>query len=107
MFQKQLKQDWSNKTGMDYWFKNIDTKELFSQTLPEKPEKNPRIYIAEDMNDWNSRDYLKKLRDNGFVEIARFDGDFAGMPTNSLITVHEAACFVYFIRADEMPGESQ
>ena len=59
------------------------------------------------MNDWNSRDYLKKLRDNGFVEIARFDGDFAGMPTNSLITVHEAACFVYFIRADEMPGESQ
>ncbi|MBK8288779.1 MAG: glycosyltransferase family 39 protein [Cellvibrionales bacterium] len=106
-FQKQLKQDWSNKTGMDYWFKNIDTKELFSQTLPEKPEKNPRIYIAEDMNDWNSRDYLKKLRDNGFVEITRFDGDFAGMPTNSLITVHEAARFVYFIRADEMPGESQ
>jgi hypothetical protein len=53
------------------------------------------------MNDWNSRAYLQKLRDNGFVEIAKFDGDFADMPTNSLITVHEAAHFVYFVRADE------
>lgn len=100
-FQKKLKQDWSNKTGVDYWMKEIDTHELFSQTLPEKASKNPRIYIAEDMNDWNSRAYLQKLRDNGFVEIAKFDGDFSDMPTNSLITVHEAAHFVYFVRADE------
>jgi hypothetical protein len=100
-FQKKLKEDWTTKTGTDYWIKNIDSQDLFSQTLPEKPPKNPRIYVAEDMNDWNSRAYLQKLRDNGFVEIAKFDGDFADMPTNSLITVHEAAHFVYFVRADE------
>ena len=100
-FQKKLKEEWSTKTGVDYWVKNIDTQDLFSQTLPERPLKNPRIYVAEDMNDWNSRAYLQQLRDNGFVEIAQFDGDFADMPTNSLITVHEAAHFVYFVRADE------
>lgn len=106
-FQKTLKEDWSRKTGRDYWFKNIDTRELFSQTLPEKPANNPRIYIAEDMNDWNSAAYLEKLRHNGFVEIAEFTGDFSDMPTNSLITVHEAARFVYFVRADEMPSSGE
>ena len=103
-FQRQLRQTWSQKTGVDFWLKNIDTRELFSQTLPERPPKNPRIYVAEDMNDWNSRDYLQKLRDNGFVQIAEFEGDFADMPTNSLITVHEAARFIYFVRQDDMPA---
>jgi hypothetical protein len=103
-FQQKLRQDWSEKTGVDFWLKNIDTRDLFSQSLPEKPQKNPRIYVAEDMNDWNSRDYLKKLRDNGFVQIAEFEGDFADMPTNSLITVHQAARFVYFVRSDEVPA---
>lgn len=105
-FQQKLKEDWSKKTGADYWIKNIDSLDLFSQTLPEKPPKNPRIYVAEDMNDWNSRNYLQKLRNNGFVEIARFDGDFADMPTNSLITVHEAAHFVYFGRKDDMTADT-
>ncbi|HSC76183.1 MAG TPA: glycosyltransferase family 39 protein [Pseudomonadales bacterium] len=106
-FQQQLKQDWSQKTGVEYWLKNISALDLFSQTLPEKPPKNPRIYVAEDMNDWNSRDYLQKLRNNGFVQIAEFEGDFADMPTNSLITVHEAARFVYFVRQDDMPAQEQ
>ena len=56
--------------------------------------------MAEDLNDYNSRDYLQKLKNNGFVQIGEFRGDFADMPTNSLITVHEAARFVYFIRQD-------
>lgn len=103
-FQQKLRRDWSEKTGVDFWLRNIDTHDLFSQTLPQKPPKNPRIYVAEDMNDWNSRDYLKKLRDNGFIQIGEFEGDFADMPTNSLITVHQAARFVYFVRSDEVPA---
>lgn len=99
-FQQQLKKNLSEKTGKDYWLKNIDRNELFSQSLPEKPPKNPRIYVVEDLNDWNSRVYLQKLRDNGFVQIAEYRGDFADMPTNSLITVHEAARFLYFTRVD-------
>lgn len=100
-FQKILQAEQSEKSGVNYWFKNIDRSDMFSQTIPQKPENNPRIYVMEDLNDWNSRTYLQKLRDNGFVQIAAFDGDFADMPTNSLITVHEAAHFVYFVRADE------
>jgi hypothetical protein len=99
-YQQQLKKETTEKTGVDYWIKNVDRSDLFSQTLPEKPPKNPRIYMVEDLNDYNSRDYLKKLRNNGFVQIGEFQGDFADMPTNSLITVHEAARFVYFIRQD-------
>jgi hypothetical protein len=98
-FQQQLKKEWSAKTGKKYWLKNIDRSDMFSQSLPEIPARNPRIFVAEDLNDWNSRTYLQKLRDNGFVQIAEFRGDFADMPTNSLITVHEAARFVYFIQS--------
>jgi hypothetical protein len=100
-FQQQLKREVFAKTGVDFWLKNIDRSDLFSQSLPQKPEKNPRIYVAEDLNDWNSRVYLQKLRDNGFVQIAIYRGDFADLPTNSLITVHEAARFLYFVRSDE------
>ncbi|HQQ75508.1 MAG TPA: glycosyltransferase family 39 protein [Pseudomonadales bacterium] len=100
-FQKNLQTEQSEKSGKNYWFKNIDRSDMFSQTIPKKPANNPRIYVAEDLNDWNSRIYLQKLRDNGFVQIAEFDGDFADMPTNSLITVHEAAHFYYLIRMEE------
>lgn len=61
--------------------------------------------MLEDLNDWNSRDYRQQLLDNGFVQVAEFTGDFADMPTNSLITVHEAARFHYFVRRDEWPGD--
>lgn len=106
-FQQQLKRDFSAKTGIDFWLKNIDRSDMFSQTLPQKPEKNPRIYVAEDLNDWNSSLYLRKLRDHGFVQIAVYSGDFADMPTNSLITVHEAAHLYYFVRSDDLPDSSQ
>ncbi|HQQ62446.1 MAG TPA: glycosyltransferase family 39 protein [Pseudomonadales bacterium] len=106
-FQQQLKKDFSAKTGIDFWLKNIDRSDLFSQSLPQKPENNRRIYVAEDLNDWNSRVYLQKLRDNGFVQIAVYHGDFADMPTNSLITVHEAARFYYFVRGDEVAVPDQ
>lgn len=96
-FQQQLKREWSGKTGKDHWLKNIDRSDMFSRSLPKIPPGNPRILVAEDLNDWNSRLYLQKLRDNGFVQVAEFRGDFADMPTNSLITVHEAARFVYWM----------
>lgn len=101
-FQQQLKQQWSKKYDKDFWIKNIDRKNLFAQILPEKLTGNPRIYVAEDLNDYNSRDYLEKLRSNSFVQIASFEGDFADMPTNSLITVHEAARFAYFVRSEDI-----
>ncbi len=104
-FQKALKERLSKKTGVDFWIKNIDRGDLFGRTLPEKPPKNPRIYVLEDLNDWNSREYRAELLANGFVQVAEFTGDFADMPTNSLITVHEAARFHYFVRRDEWPGD--
>ncbi len=99
-FQQQLKQQWSNNTGKVFWIKNIDRRDLFSQTLPEIPAGNPRIFMVEDLNDYNSRLYLQKLRANGFTQIATYEGDFSDMPTNSLIVVHEAARFYYFIHTD-------
>jgi hypothetical protein len=101
-FQKKLQQQWQEKNnGVNYWIKNIDRSDMFSQTPPEKPPKNPRIYVMEDLNDSSARGYAKTLRNNGFVQIAEFRGGFADMPTNSLITVHEAARFIYWIRCDE------
>ena len=97
-FQQQLKQQWSEKQGAVYWIKNIDRRDLFSQTLPEPLSGNPRIFMVEDLNDYNSRLYLQKLRDNGYTQIAVYEGAFANMPTNSLIIVHEAARFYYFVR---------
>ena len=99
-FQQQLKQQWSNNTGKVFWIKNIDRRDLFSQTLPEIPAGNPRIFMVEDLNDYNSRLYLQKLRANGFTQIATYEGDFSDMPTNSLIVVHEAARFYYFVRSE-------
>ncbi len=101
-FQQQLKQQWSERYGKEFWIKNIDRKKLFAQKLPETLAGNPRIYVAEDLNDYNSRDYLENLRNNGFVQIARFEGDFSNMPTNSLITVHQAARFFYFVRQTDI-----
>lgn len=98
-FQKSLKAQWP-----DFWIKAVDRSEMFSMSLPERPPKNPRLYAVEDLNDAHSRRYLALLAAHGFVEVARFEGDFADMPTNSLITVHEAARWVYFIRADERPA---
>lgn len=97
-FQKQLKEGWPG-----FWLKSVDRSDLFGRSLPERPAKTPRIYVVEDFNDWNSRDYAQQLRDNGFVQIAEFTGDFANIPTSSLLTVHEAARFRYFIRRDEWP----
>lgn len=99
-FQQQLKQQWSDKTGKTYWIKNVDRRDLFSQALPEPLAGNPRIFMVEDLNDYNSRLYLQKLRDNGYSQIASYEGAFADMPTNSLITVHEAARFYYFVRSE-------
>jgi hypothetical protein len=62
--------------------------------------------MVEDLNDFNSKQYLQKLRDNGFISIAQYDGAFADMPTNSLITAHEAAHFVYFVRQQDMQATS-
>lgn len=102
MFQQQLKQQWSDKTGKTYWIKNIDRRDLFAQALPEPLPGNPRIFMMEDLNDYNSRLYLQKLRDNGYAQIAEYKGAFANMPTNSLIVVHEAAQFYYFVRTQDL-----
>jgi hypothetical protein len=100
-FQKALLKQWPT-----FWIKNVDRSELFSRSFPVKPPKNPRIYVVEDFNDWNSREYAQQLRNNGFVQIAEFEGDFHAIPTSSLLTVHEAARFRYFIRQDEITSPS-
>jgi hypothetical protein len=105
-FQQQLKQEWSEKYAKDFWIKNIDRRDIFSQKIHQPPAGNPRIYMVEDLNDFNSKQYLQKLRDNGFISIAQYDGAFADMPTNSLITAHEAAHFVYFVRQQDMQATS-
>ncbi len=102
IFQQQLKQQWSDKNRKTYWIKNIDRRDLFSQTLPEALTGNPRIFMVEDLNDNNSRLYLQKMRDNGYVQIAEYEGAFTNMPTNSLIVVHEAARFYYFVRTQDL-----
>jgi hypothetical protein len=104
MFQQQLKQQWLGKTGKTYWIKNIDRRDIFSQTLPEPLAGNPRIFMVEDLNDYNSQVYLQKLRDNGYTQIATYEGDFADMPTNSLLVVHEAARFYYFVQSTASPS---
>lgn len=100
LFQNQLKSQWPG-----FWLKPVNRGDIFGRTLPSKPATMPRIYVVEDFNDWNSRDYAQQLRDNGFVQIAEFTGDFASIPTSSLLTVHEAARFRYFIRRDEWPAD--
>lgn len=100
-FQNQLKSQWPG-----FWLKPVNRGDIFSRQLPAKPEKMPRIYIVEDFNDSNSRDYAAQLRDNGFVQIATFTGDFVAVPTSSLLTVHEAARYRYFIRQDEWPANA-
>ncbi len=104
MFQQQLKQQWLGKTGKTYWIKNIDRRDIFSQTLPEPLAGNPRIFMVEDLNDYNSQVYLQKLRDNGYTQIATYEGDFSDMPTNSLLVVHEAARFYYFVQSTASPS---
>ena len=102
-FQQQLKQQWSHtNSDTDFWIKNIDKSDQYSLTIPERPPKNPRIYVMEYLNDWNSEQYLQTLSRNGFVQIAEWRSPFYEMPTSSLITVHEAARFVYFVRAEDI-----
>jgi hypothetical protein len=96
-FQKALLKQWPT-----FWIKNVDRADLFSRSFPVKPPKNSRIYVVEDFNDWNSGVYAQQLRDNYFVQIAEFEGDFHDVPTSSLLTVHEAARFRYFIRQEEI-----
>lgn len=101
-FQKQLKNNLSEKYGQVFWIKNIDRQDMFALKIPERPPGNPRIYVVEDLNDYNSQIFLAALRKQGYTELAVFEGDFADMPTNSLITVHEAARFVYFVHAQDL-----
>lgn len=98
-FQKTLKSEWPG-----FWLKNVARSDIFGRALPEKPPNNPRIYVVEDFNDWNSTQYVQQLRDNGFVAVTVFTGDFAHVPTSSLHTVHEAARYHYLVRRDEWPA---
>ncbi len=106
-FQQQLKQQWSEKYGHEFWIKNISISDTFSQTAPPPISGKPRIYVAQDLNEWSSRQYLQTLRDNGFMEIAEYRGGFADLPTCSLITVHEAARYVYFVRKRDLDSAQE
>jgi len=99
-FQDILKKDFQK-----FWIKNVYYSFKIQQQLPEKPEKAPRIYQIDDLNEHWTKNYLALLEQNGFRRIGVYCSEFFDMPPNTLTIYHAAAKNHYYVRADEWPAE--
>jgi hypothetical protein len=97
-FQNQVKQDFPG-----FWIKNLSHTHNITLALPEKPEKAPRIYQIEDLNEYRAKKYMDVLKANHFIYVAQYCSDFSSMPPNTLTIYHAAAKNNYFVREDEWP----
>ena len=98
-FQETLKKDFQG-----FWIKNVHVTVGFTNAIPEKPEKAPRIYHLEDYNQYWNAPHLKKLKENGFVHVGTYCSDFYDLPASNYTIYHAAAKNHYWVRQDEWPA---
>ena len=100
LFQEALKKDFPK-----FWIKNVYFALKVRGELPAKPEKAPRLYQIDDLNEHWTPKYLGQLEQNGFRKVATYCSEFYQQPPNTLTIYHAAAKNHYYVRMDEWPAE--
>lgn len=100
LFQEELKKDFPK-----FWIKNVYFALKVRGELPDKPEKAPRLYQIDDLNEHWTPKYLALLEQNGFRKVATYCSEFSKQPPNTLTIYHAAAKNHYYVRSDEWPAE--